>query len=208
METKLLPALQPAVLQHAVDVLHHNGLVAFPTDTVYGLAAMPFNQESVRRLYVVKGRKNTKAIALLLSRLSDIENLSSNPSPMALRLAEAFWPGPLTLVVPKHPDLPKSITPLPTVGLRIPDHPIAIELLGRTGPLAVTSANLSGENNAHTAQEVFAQLKGRIHLIIDGGPTPGKAPSTVVDCSGEKPVILRPGPITLSQLTARLSESA
>lgn len=200
METIVIAVDQPGAIQHAADVLRHGGLVAFPTDTVYGLAALPAEAGLIERLYVVKGRNHAKAIAVLIGQLADFEKVSPEPGTLALRLAWAFWPGPLTLVVPRHPSLPESISPLPTVGVRMPDHPVALQLLSLTGPLAVTSANLSGEANTLTAEEVQAQLSGRIHLILDGGETPGGIPSTVVDCTGEEPVILRPGPISMQKI--------
>ncbi len=116
-----------------------------------------------------------------------------------------FWPGPLTLVVPKHPDLPAELSLHATIGVRMPDHPVALALLRVTGPLAVTSANRSGEASSVTAQEVVAQLGGRIELILDGGQTPGRISSTVVDCSGHAPVILRQGPISLEDLLQALT---
>ncbi|MBI4732196.1 MAG: L-threonylcarbamoyladenylate synthase, partial [Chloroflexi bacterium] len=115
---------------------------------------------------------------------------------MALTLAARYWPGPLTLVIPKHPALPEAVSAAPTVGVRVPDHAAARALLQAAGPLAVTSANLSGRSSASTAEEVLAQLGGRIPLILDGGKTPGGVPSTVVDCLGAEPKILREGPIS------------
>jgi len=117
-----------------------------------------------------------------------------------LQLATRFWPGPLTLVVPKHPDLPEAVSASQTVGVRVPDHPAARVLLRAAGPLAVTSANRSGEASPVTAKEVMEQLGGRIPLIIDGGRTPGGIPSTVVNCLGIEPVILREGPLTAGQV--------
>jgi L-threonylcarbamoyladenylate synthase len=206
MQTKILQANDPTAIPHAVDVLHHGGLVAFPTDTVYGLGAWPFDPKMLERLFVVKGRNHTKAIAVLLGQASDLDRVSLSPNETARRLAKALWPGPVTLIVPRHPGLPESIAPSATIGVRIPDHPIALKLLQMTGPLAVTSANLSGKSNALTARQVNTQLKNRIHLILDGGRTPGGVPSTVVDCTTSQPKILRPGPITLAKLEAVLSE--
>ncbi len=123
---------------------------------------------------------------------------------LAHKLAEAFWPGPLTLVVPVHPRLPKNLSPLPTVGVRMPNHPDALALLESCGPLAVTSANLSGQENTTNAAQVYAQLAGRIPLILDGGTTPGGEPSTVVDCTSPEPAILRSGPISLEEIRAIL----
>ena len=200
MKTEIILATDPSALRHALDVLRNNGLVAFPTDTVYGVGALAFKPEAVERLYVVKGRSTDKAIAILVARSSDLNQIASNLTPLAQKLADKFWPGPLTLVVPKHPNLPQAVSALPTVGVRQPDHLVAKKLLELTGPLAVTSANRSGEPNSLTTADVLAQLSGRIDLVIDGGPVPGGVPSTVVDCSTAEPKILREGPLTLADL--------
>ena len=199
MKTEVLSASDPNAMRHAADVLRHNGLVAFPTDTVYGVGALAFKAEAVQRLYVVKGRATDKAIAVLVARTADLPKVAQELTPSAQRLARDFWPGPLTLVVPKHPDLPAAVSALPTVGVRFPDHPVARRLLELTGPLAVTSANRSGQSAPRTTDEVLAQLAGRIHAVLDGGLTQG-TPSTVVDCSRVPPAIVRPGPITEEQL--------
>jgi L-threonylcarbamoyladenylate synthase len=204
MKTKLISAQHPGAITHAFDVLQHGGLVAFPTDTVYGLAAPVFNEESIDRLYIVKGRNSNKAIALLLGQIDDLEKVAVDINEYTRLFAERFWPGPLTLIVPRHPDLPAILAPAPTIGVRIPDHPVALDLLRTTGPLAVTSANLSGADNACTAQQVLDQLNGRVHLIIDGGQTPGGVPSTVVECTTPKFQILRKGPISQMELEAAL----
>lgn len=204
MKTELLPAEHPSAIAHTLDVLNHGGLVVFPTDTVYGLAALPFQPQSIERLYVVKGRSSQKAIAILLGKLAHLDQVTSGMNRMAMRLAQKFWPGPLTLVVSRHPHLPSVLTPDNTIGVRMPDHPVALDLLRQAGPLAVTSANLSGRENAVTAQEVLDQLRGRIHLVLDGGRIAGGIPSTVVDCTGAQPVILRKGPVTLEALRAAL----
>ena len=200
MKTECISTEHPTAIQHAIDTLQHGGLVAFPTDTVYGLAAPVQDVESIERLYVVKGRNNTKAIAVLLGSTQDLDQVTLDLGPEAYKLAENFWPGPLTLIVPRHPNLPDILAPLPTIGVRIPDHPFALALLKATGPLAVTSANLSGDKNTCTAQQVYKQLKGRVHLILDGGETPGGVPSTVIDCTTSTSEVLREGPITLKQI--------
>jgi L-threonylcarbamoyladenylate synthase len=124
---------------------------------------------------------------------------------MARRLAGRFWPGPLTLVVPKRPSLPEQVSSGSTVGVRMPDHPVTLALMRQTGPLAVTSANRSGSASSVSAQEVLAQLGGRIPLILDGGQAPGGSSSTVVDCTGPEPKILRPGPISLDEILEALN---
>ena len=202
MNTEKISADHPNAIQHAIDVLRNGGLVAFPTDTVYGLAAPVHNIESIERLYIVKGRNNTKAIAVLLGNQDQLSQVAKDLNKPALQIAEKFWPGPLTMVVPRHPSLPEILAPLQTIGVRIPDHQVALALLNAAGPLAVTSANISGGNNTMTAKQVMKQLEGRIHLIIDGGQTPGGVPSTVIDCTKPEPEILRDGPISLKQLRA------
>lgn len=204
MNTLLLPADEPLALQQAFDTLHQGGLVAFPTDTVYGLGALAHNTKSIEQLFIVKGRESTKAIPILLSDASELSLVASRVDSRALRLAERFWPGPLTLVVPRHASLPEILSPYPTVGVRVPDHPLARALLRSAGPLATTSANLSNQPSATTASEVLAQLNGRIPLILNGGQTPGGVSSTVVDCSGTELVILRHGPLSLDELQAAL----
>ena len=179
-------------------------MVAFPTDTVYGLGAWLWEAEAVEQLFAVKGRDAAKAIAVLVGDAAHLAQVTRGLNRMAERLAQCFWPGALTLVVDGHPDLPANLSPRPTVGVRMPDHLLALRLLRHTGPLAVTSANLSDAPSTVTAQEVLEQLGGRIPLILDGGRTPGGLPSTVVDCTGEEPVILRSGPLSEEQLREAL----
>ena len=206
MNTEVIKSDHPIALQHAVDVLQNGGLVAFPTDTVYGLAALPTKTEFIERLYTVKGRESTRAIGILISSSEQLKETSVAPNKTAQILAKTFWPGPLTLVVPRHPDLPEILSPLPTIGVRVPDHELALQLLHMTGSLGVTSANISGQDNTTTAEEVLMQLDGRIHLLIDGGITPGSVPSTVVDCTTLEPVILRSGPISLADIQSVIGD--
>jgi len=208
MNTEILPASDRNALRYAVDVLRHGGLVAFPTDTVYGVGALAFHREAVLRLYTVKGRPTDKAIAVLIGRAADLAAVAAEINPATRRLMARFWPGPLTLVVPKHRDLPEAISALPNVGVRMPDHDLARRLLELTGPMAVTSANRSGELSALTATGALDQLSGRIELVLDGGRVPGGVPSTVVDCAGPQPVILREGPVRAAEITAALALSA
>jgi L-threonylcarbamoyladenylate synthase len=204
MKTFVLPVDDPLALARTVEALEGGSLVAFPTDTVYGVGALVHDPEGIAKLYVIKERDPVKAIPILVGSIPDLDQVSSNINQTARHLAKTFWPGPLTLVVPRHPALPEIISPYPTVGVRMPDHPIALNLLGLTGPLAVTSANLSGEPSSKTANEVLTQLNGRLPLILDGGRTPGGQPSTVVDCTQPSLTLLRPGPISMDQLTQAL----
>lgn len=205
MDTLILPADHPNALTQALQILQSGGLVAFPTDTVYGVGALAFESAAIEKIYTAKGRSTEKAIPILLGDAADLERVTAQVSEMGLRLAGSFWPGPLTLVVPKHTSLPEAVSSAYTVGVRVPDHPVARALLHAAGPMAVTSANLSGQASPCTAQEVYAQLGGRIPLILDGGGTPGGIPSTVVNCLGAEPQILREGPITLAQIQAALA---
>lgn len=204
MQTLLLPITDSNSLAHALDVLSGGDLVAFPTDTVYGLGAMAFDANAVSKIYMAKGRGQEKAIPILISDVDLIHKVSSGVSEYAVKLGKKFWPGPLTIVVPRHSAIPDVVSPLKTVGVRIPNLNVTRELLRLTGPLAVTSANLSGQTSPSTAKGVNAQLNGRIPLILDGGVTPGGIPSTVVDCSGEEPVVVREGPISLEEIMAAI----
>jgi L-threonylcarbamoyladenylate synthase len=168
------------------------------------VGTLAFNAAAVRSIYIAKDRPDDKAIPVLIGDSTDLEKVTQEIPEAASRLAARFWPGPLTLVVSKRPDLPETVSATPTVGVRVPDHALARKLLSAAGPMAVTSANLSGQPSPSTAQEVLAQLGGRIALIIDGGKTPGGIPSTVVDCSGQEIRILREGPILKDQIWAAL----
>ncbi|MBL6981721.1 MAG: threonylcarbamoyl-AMP synthase [Anaerolineales bacterium] len=205
MKTEILSTKLPHAIPRAVSVLNNGGLVAFPTDTVYGLAAAICDVTAIERLFEVKERDQIKAIAVLMSSPKDLAQVAVNPGQSAIKLAEHFWPGPLTLVFSKHSDIPDLLSPLPTIGVRVPDHPNALALMDITGPLAVTSANLSGGANTCTADEVLAQLDGRVDLILDGGSTPGGHPSTVVDCTSTDISILREGPISWAEIEMAIS---
>jgi L-threonylcarbamoyladenylate synthase len=196
IQTELIPAEVDGAILHAIEILHSDGLVAFPTDTVYGVGCLAFNARAVENIYKAKKRPMDKAIPILIGSSEDLGKVAVQIPPPAARLVARYWPGPLTLVLPKHPDLPDVISDKPTVGVRVPDHPIARQLLQSAGPMAVTSANLSGRESPRTADQVLEQLGGRIHLILDGGETPGGMPSTVVNCLGGEPMILRQGPIS------------
>jgi L-threonylcarbamoyladenylate synthase len=207
METEILSTEHPGAIDRALAVLAAGGLVAIPTDTVYGLAALVNNPEAIGKLYQAKERAENKAIAVLIGDLEQLNQVAGGLSQSARRLAQAFWPGALTLVVARHTGLPDNLSSLPTIGVRMPDHPFTRQLLRRAGPLATTSANLSGGPNPRNAAEVLAQLEGRIELVLDGGDAPGGVPSTVVDCTGSSIAILRPGAISPDQIELIVNKS-
>lgn len=205
-KTELLTAEAAETIPRALEVLQAGGLVAFPTDTVYGVGCLAFNAAAAESLYVAKDRPASKAIPVLLGSVDDLARVALEVTPAAARLAAHFWPGPLTLVLPKHPDIPESVSAGGTVGVRLPDHAFARRLLQLAGPLAVSSANRSGQPSPTTAEQVLEQLGGRVALVIDGGPTPGGVPSSVVDCVGVDVKVLRVGPISPQQILAVLGQ--
>jgi L-threonylcarbamoyladenylate synthase len=186
----------------AVQTLRGGGVVALPTDTVYGICAALSTPGGVERLFEIKRRPPDKGIMLLLESTKQAPAIGSM-TPAADALAAAFWPGGLTVVVPQRPDvpLPAVLTAgLPTIGLRVPDHPAPRALAAGVGPLPTTSANVSGMPEARDALEIRAQLGDVLDLIIDGGPAHGGPASTVIDCSQALPRVLRAGEVPLSRL--------
>jgi L-threonylcarbamoyladenylate synthase len=204
MKTELISADASDAIERALGVLRSGGVVAFPTDTVYGVGALITSPQSIARLFEVKGREQTKAIAVLIADASQLELVASHANEAAKKLAARFWPGALTLVLPKLTSLPAVLSPNDTIGVRVPDHAVARGLLAAAGPMAVTSANVSGGANALNANEVLAQLGGRIELVLDGGQTPGDRPSTVVDMTSDPPRVLREGPVTAAEIDGAL----
>ena len=204
MQTETLPAFSEDTLRRALEVLHAGGLVAFPTDTVYGVGALAFDGKAIESIYAAKNRPIEKAIPILISDAGELEKIGMNIPETVQKLARRFWPGPLTILVPKRLDLPESVSATSTIGVRVPDHEVARALLHLTGPMAVTSANISGGQSPVSAEEVYQQLGGRIPLIINGGRTPGGVPSTLVDCTTPELKILREGPIGMEELHSAL----
>lgn len=200
VQTVSLPITDPQAIQHAQGVIASGGLIAFPTDTIYGVAADPFNPQAIEKIYWAKERPDEKALPVLIGAMDQLDTLVSTVREDVYKIAAAFWPGPLTLVLSKSPNLPPELSAYPTVGVRMPDLPFTLSLLQQIGPLATTSANISNGTNPVTPQDVLDQLGGRIDLLLDGGPTPGPIASTVVDVSTRDYEILREGPISLADL--------
>jgi L-threonylcarbamoyladenylate synthase len=206
--TRILAA-DPAAVEAAARCLAEGGLLAFPTETVYGLGADACNGEAVARLYEAKGRPAFNPLICHVQDRAAAARLGDFDA-AAARLAEAFWPGPLTLVVPKPPDCPVAelaTAGLQSIALRVPDHPVAHAILKAFGkPVVAPSANRSGHVSPTTAAHVLADLRGRVDLIIDGGPTPVGVESTIVACLA-RPVLLRPGGLPRAQIEAALGHA-
>jgi L-threonylcarbamoyladenylate synthase len=186
----------------AVAILRAGGLVAFPTETVYGLGADARNPAAIRRLFAAKGRPADHPVIVHIAGAEAMPEWASRVSPVAVRLADAFWPGPLTLVLPRAAHVLDLVTGgQETVALRVPSHPVAHALLEAFGDgIVAPSANRFGRLSATRADHVRAELGDAVDLVLDGGPTDVGVESTIVDLSGEHPVLLRPGGITTAQL--------
>ena len=198
-----------AARDEAVRLLRGGGIVAVPTDTVYGIAADMALPDAIERLFAAKRRPPEKAVAVLLAEAAQAEALGV-VGPAARVLGERFWPGGLTLVLPVRPDarLPRVLAGgAPTIGVRVPDHPAPRALAAALGPLPTTSANVSGEVDARDAREIGDRLGEALALVIDGGPIRGGPASTVVDCTGARPVIRRVGAIAAEEIARVLAEA-
>ncbi len=192
----------------AANLLKSNQVVGMPTETVYGLAGNAYSDEAVKRIFEAKGRPQDNPLIIHISEFSEIYDLVSEVPENAKKLADAFWPGPLTMILPKAPKVPLSVTAgLDTVAVRCPSHPIARNLIKASGvPLAAPSANLSGKPSPTKGEHVFDDLKGRIPYIIDGGECDEGVESTVITLATPIPKLLRPGNVTLSQLKSVLGD--
>ncbi len=188
----------------ALEALDAGRVVAIPTDTVYGLAVDPFLPGASDRLFALKRRPRTVDLPLLVAGADQVLTVATGVPRVAARLTDRYWPGPLTLVVPRRPDLEADLgDDEATVGVRCPDHEVPLALCRRRRPLATTSANLHGEPTLSTAAEVEAALGDAVAVVLDGGPCVGE-PSTVVDCTGEEPKCLRSGRIPWAEIESAL----
>ena len=190
-------------IEQAAALLRQGEVAGVPTDTIYGLAANPFDTAAIARVYEAKGRDDGKPLSLMVGGVAQAEALAGAPlPPLFYRLAEKFWPGPLTLIIPAGAHLPSRLTAGGnTVALRQPLCPIVLALIEAAGfPITATSANRSGAADCRSAEEVRQQLEGRIPNIIDGGPSPRALPSTLLDLTSPTPRILRPGAIPEAEL--------
>lgn len=211
METKIWTMNDPDFdkLKEAARILEHGGLVAFPTETVYGLGAIYNNDSALRKIFAVKGRPADNPLIVHIGRLDQLTELAMSISPRAERLMAEFWPGPLTLIFPKKKEVSAVVTAgLDTVAVRMPSHPLAKSLLNLTNiPVAAPSANLSGRPSPTRGDHVCQDLGGKIEAIIDGGPCSKGIESTVLSLSHQTPVILRPGSVTREMIETVLQET-
>ncbi|MCH5267933.1 MAG: threonylcarbamoyl-AMP synthase [Lachnospiraceae bacterium] len=206
MKTKILQVhpemFQNEELREACSILQSDGLVAFPTETVYGLGANALHREAATKIYEAKGRPSDNPLIIHIANRESIYELASEVPAKAEALADAFWPGPLTMILPKAERVPASTTGgLDTVAIRMPSHPVALELIRQSGVyVAAPSANVSGRPSPTRADHVIEDLSGRIDMIIDGGEVGIGLESTIVDLTTEIPLVLRPGYITMDML--------
>jgi L-threonylcarbamoyladenylate synthase len=206
-ETRLVPATVETI-NEAAALIRAGELVAFPTETVYGLGANAQSAHAVARIFTAKGRPTTDPLIVHVADRDQLAHVVSDVSPLAEQLIVAFWPGALTLVMPRHANIPPEVSAgLPTVAVRMPNHPVALALLDAAGlPIAAPSANRFAHTSPTTAQHVYDDLAGRLHLILDGGPTVIGVESTILDLTSDPPRILRPGGVSLDELRAVIPE--
>lgn len=195
-------------LKEAARILRSGGLVAFPTETVYGLGGNALDEDAARKIYAAKGRPSDNPLIAHVSCVEEVEPLVKEIPEAGRKLMEAFWPGPLTMIFPKSEKVPYGTTGgLDTVAIRMPDDPVANRLIALAGvPVAAPSANTSGRPSPTTADHVWQDMNGRIDMIIDGGPVGIGVESTIVDVSSAVPAVLRPGAITMEMLEEVLGE--
>ncbi|MGB2867072.1 MAG: L-threonylcarbamoyladenylate synthase [Bacteroidota bacterium] len=206
MQTDIIPVdssnPDPSIIGSAVAVLRGGGLVAFPTETVYGLGADAFNVEAVKKVFLAKGRPADNPLIIHIALLEMLGSITERVPPIASRLAEAFWPGPLTLVLYALPGVPGIVTAnLQTAAVRFPNHPVALAMIKEFGRgIVAPSANLSGRPSPTTAKHVKDDLNGKIDMILDAGPSLIGVESTVLDITVDPPVILREGGLVREQI--------
>jgi L-threonylcarbamoyladenylate synthase len=196
------PEASAQSIENIQSVLNSGGVIAFPTDTFYGLGADPFNRDAIAKIFRIKQRPADKPLLVLIHSLDQLNSLTDKTTPLQKLLMNQFWPGPLTLIFKAAPDISKALTGgTGNLGVRLPAHLFTLQLLqALTCPLTAPSANLSGTGEFRTAEEVASALGDELDLIVDGGPTPGGKPSTVLDTTTSPPIILREGVLSRGDL--------
>ena len=208
MSARVLPAADPAAIAEAAAVIRRGGLVAFPTETVYGLGANAFDARAVARVFEAKARPSFDPLIVHLASAGELPRVAATEDPRVPRLATRFWPGPLTLVLPRVAELPEIVTSgLETVAVRVPAHPAAHALLLAAGtPIAAPSANPFGYVSPTTAAHVVERLGDALDVVLDGGPCRVGVESTILSLCGDRPLVLRPGGLPREELEAALGE--
>jgi L-threonylcarbamoyladenylate synthase len=206
LRTRVYKSTNPRAMPEALDVLRQGQVVGLPTDTVYGVGCDPWRIDALDRLYWAKRRPKSMAIPVLLSCPEDVARVARDLPAFFDALAQRFWPGGLTLVVPRRPEVPDLLSSgAPSVAVRVPNHAVALRLIaGFGGLLAVTSANISGHPSPITADQVLADLRGRIAVLIDDGECRGGVASSLVDLTTDPPILLREGALTIETLRQTL----
>ena len=200
-QTRLYKANERDAIRHLAQDVQAGKLIIMPTDTVYGIGCDAFNVDAIDELYEVKRRSGTKAIPILLAEVNQLPRIASTIPEQARNLISRFWPGPLTIILPKNRNLPANISPNENIAVRIPDHALTRSVIRMAGgAMAVTSANLSGEAAAINGDEAMRYFDGIVTAVLDDGDSPQKVASTIVDCSGDALKILRAGPISEEEL--------
>jgi L-threonylcarbamoyladenylate synthase len=205
----IVSARQPdlGILREAADLLHQGGIIAYPTDTLYGLAADPWQKSAVSRIFQIKGRDANQAIPLIAADVAQIAQCLGVLSPLAARLAQAFWPGPLTMVMHAPASLPRElVADGSTVAVRVPAHAVSVGLARALGvPVTATSANRSGQPSTSDPDLVLAALGDDVDAILDAGISAGGSPSTIIDARGDEPQLLRDGAVPWKRVVQFLS---
>ncbi|MBP8002834.1 MAG: threonylcarbamoyl-AMP synthase [Chloroflexi bacterium] len=207
-QTLFLDGDKPRTITQVATLLQAGELVAFPTDTVYGIGCDPWNVDAIMRLYAAKERDTTKGIPILLADIPDLHKVCAAIPKNAAALIHHYWPGPLTIVVPRHPFLPDLLSPNENIAVRLPAHTIARQIIRRAGgAIATTSANRSGEPPALTGKMAWDALSGRVAAIVNGYHAYHAAASTIIDCTTDPVTIVRLGPITEQEIRSSLAQS-
>ncbi|MBI9048610.1 MAG: threonylcarbamoyl-AMP synthase [Anaerolineaceae bacterium] len=198
--SKIITSIDPTAKYTIKKTLEKDGVVAIPTDTIYGISVNYGNANAIEKIYTIKKRRKDKALPILIGDLSHLNLVAKNISSNAEKLIAAFWPGALTIVLPKKENLPINLSEYDSIGIRMPDHQFTLELLQFCGPLATTSANISGRDNPTSILDVVMHMRYGVDLFVNGGKTAGDIPSTIVDCTTSEIKILREGAIPTNKI--------
>ncbi len=188
-------------LKDAITALKNNGVIAIPTETVYGLAAYAFSKKAIKKIYEVKQRPKEKPLIVLIGNMNQLKQIVREIPNWVKKSLSKLWPGPVTIILPKKEEVPREVTAgLSKVAVRMPNHPIPLLLANEVGPIVAPSANISGEPPTSKPEKVIEDFYGKIDVIVDAGETPYKKPSTIIDATTRPPKIIREGPIPRKKL--------